>query len=283
MLAIGGAAVVHGAPRQSIRGQAEYQQEKQEPKERGKGDNILERLENQRQKIARARGQFAPGEELILQENLSWVRFSFGNMQADGRLDDAELNQLKWMLDQNVQMIENKRGFPTRILHQADIPQRIHFQQWRINEGVASGELTRGEAEILQDNLNWIRSAFMRMKADGRLTPAEIGRLNQMLDQNSAMIFNKKHNPVRRAYQAEIPERIADQQWRINDGIAAGELTRGEADVLLDNLNWIRTTFSRMKADGRLSPAEIEKMDRMLDQNSIMIFNKRHNPVRRLY
>lgn len=81
-----------------------------------------------------------------------------------------------------------------------DIPARIASQQQRIDQGVASGELTRGEANLLQDNLNYVRSEFARMRADGLLTPREVDRLERLLDNNSQMIFNKKHNPARRLY-----------------------------------------------------------------------------------
>jgi len=80
------------------------------------------------------------------------------------------------------------------------IPARIDTQQQRISQGIASGELTRNEADQLQDNLNYIRNDYSRMTADGRLTQGEIHRLERMLNQNSAMIQNKKHNAVRRLY-----------------------------------------------------------------------------------
>jgi len=163
------------------------------------------------------------------------------------------------------------------------IAERIDNQQSRIDQGIASGALTRGEADMVQDNLNWIKATFARMKADGRLTPAEIGKLEAMLDRNGLMIANKKHNPIGRVYQADIPQRIDDQQWRIKQGIASGALSRAEADILLDNLNWIKITFAKMKADGRLTHSEISRLDAMLDRNSIMIFNKKHNPIRRVY
>ena len=82
----------------------------------------------------------------------------------------------------------------------SNISYRIKNQESRVNAGIASGELTRSEAGMLHDNLNWIRDEFARMKADGRLNPNEMKRLDHMLDQNSAMIQNKKHNPIRRVY-----------------------------------------------------------------------------------
>ena len=171
----------------------------------------------------------------------------------------------------------------------ADFHDRIRDQQHRIDQGIRSGALTRSEADILQDNLNWIRDRFSRMKADGRLTVEEQQRLDQMLDRNGQMIFNKKNNPIGRVYPFEqravagdFQERIRDQRERIDQGIRSGALTRSEADILLDNLDRIRDRFSRMKADGRLTVEEQQRLDQMLERNSQMIYNKKHNPARRL-
>lgn len=78
------------------------------------------------------------------------------------------------------------------------IRERIEEQQKRIDQGIASGSLTRQEADIVQDNLNRIRESEARMKADGKLTPRERKRLEHMLDRNSKMIYKEKHNPIRR-------------------------------------------------------------------------------------
>jgi F0F1-type ATP synthase membrane subunit b/b' len=80
------------------------------------------------------------------------------------------------------------------------ILERIGKQQKRIDVGIANGELTRAEAKTLQENLNWIRSEALRLKADGRLTPRERARLHRLLDRNSKMIYRKKHNPIIRLY-----------------------------------------------------------------------------------
>jgi hypothetical protein len=99
-------------------------------------------------------------------------------------------------------VVHDGPGVHQRPQHQegAGIPARIDNQQQRINQGVASGELTRREADQLQDNLNYIRKDYSRMTADGRLTRGEISRLERLLDQNSEMIQNKKQNAVRRLY-----------------------------------------------------------------------------------
>ncbi|MCI0468790.1 MAG: hypothetical protein L0Y62_01850 [Nitrospirae bacterium] len=84
-------------------------------------------------------------------------------------------------------------------------------------------------------------------------------------------------------YDPGIQDKIIDQQRRIDQGIASGALTRHEAGVLQDNLNWIRDTEARLKADGRLTPAERNRLHRILERNSNMIYNKKHNRPRRVY
>ena len=84
-------------------------------------------------------------------------------------------------------------------------------------------------------------------------------------------------------YDPAIHDRIADQQKRIDQGIASGALTRSEADILQDNLNWIKGEEARLKRDGRLTKHERDRLHKMLDRNSNMINKKKHNPARRLY
>lgn len=78
------------------------------------------------------------------------------------------------------------------------IQERIEEQQRRIDQGIASGELTPEEAARLQENLNRIKAEEAALKADGRLTARERARLHRELDINSAKIYKKKHNPRRR-------------------------------------------------------------------------------------
>ncbi len=163
---------------------------------------------------------------------------------------------------------------------------RLENQQKRINKGIKAGELTRKEAVLLQENLDSIKDKYTRMKADRKLTGHERKRLERMLDQNSAMIKDKKHNPAKRLYDKDVENRIDDQQKRIHRGFKSGELTRREADIVQDNLNEIRKRYSRMRRDDILTMREIEKLEGMLDENSRMIDRKTHNRdvnIRRLF
>jgi hypothetical protein len=85
----------------------------------------------------------------------------------------------------------SQKGFASPV---TDLSQRIENQQRRIDDGIAKRQLTRHEAEVVQDNLDWIRDTFARMKSDGRLTGREINKLEELLDSNSQLIAKKRHN-----------------------------------------------------------------------------------------
>lgn len=79
-----------------------------------------------------------------------------------------------------------------------EVQGRANNQQNRIDQGVASGQLSAGEAARDQAHLNNIEAAKARDKAmhGGHLTPAEHARLNQRLNNNSARVYDTKHNAV---------------------------------------------------------------------------------------
>ena len=209
-----------------------------------------------------------------------------------------------------------------------DIATRIDNQQRRIDNGVSTGELTRHEADLLFDNLNWIRDEFSRARRDGRLSQSEIERLSEHLNQNNRMITDKKNNAIRRVYTPPPPPpafvpapgprheqprndmrdrheqprrnvdprassdeeprkdlreiRMENQQTRINQGVAKGDLTRREAAIVQENLDRIRAAYARMKADGRQTVSELDRIDKKLDRNDNMIHDKRRNVIERL-
>lgn len=77
-----------------------------------------------------------------------------------------------------------------------EVYNRTHRQEMRLNQGVASGELTRGEYRRLDGRLDRIqaqRRADLRAN-DGHLTAAERARLNRELNANSTNIYFDKHN-----------------------------------------------------------------------------------------
>lgn len=79
----------------------------------------------------------------------------------------------------------------------------------------------------------------------------------------------------------DVNDRIANQQRLIDKGLSAGELTPSEADVVQDNLVWVKSEFGRMNEDRRFTMQERDEIDRLLDANSAMIRDKKQNAIRR--
>jgi uncharacterized membrane protein YebE (DUF533 family) len=74
------------------------------------------------------------------------------------------------------------------------IDKRQANQEQRIQEGVASGELTQREAKRLNRQQNRIDKMESRAKADGVVTQRERARLHRELDRSSRAIGREKHD-----------------------------------------------------------------------------------------
>lgn len=75
-----------------------------------------------------------------------------------------------------------------------NINQRQANETARINQGVASGELSKGETAKLRTEQRAIRAEKRAFKADGKVTPAERAKLRADQRKASRHIYNKKHN-----------------------------------------------------------------------------------------
>jgi len=80
---------------------------------------------------------------------------------------------------------------------QTDTPrfdQRQVNQQQRIEQGVASGQLTQREATRLDNGQARLQSKEDRAKADGVVTPQERARLQHAENEQSRRIYREKHD-----------------------------------------------------------------------------------------
>ena len=167
---------------------------------------------------------------------------------------------------------------------------REDHQQERINKGVQSGQLTPQEYYRLEGEQARIRGAEARMKADGRLDPAERARLHGRLDRSSRHIYRGELNDRMAGpgvnWQAPGPYwgpargidgREAYQQRRINQGVRSGQLTPEEFNRLQREQARIRGAEARMWADGRLDPRERARLNAMLDRSGRDIYRAGHN------
>lgn len=74
------------------------------------------------------------------------------------------------------------------------INERQANQRARIDQGVASGELTKPEARRLKAEQRGLRAEERAMKADGKLTKAERKKLHHDLNKTSRDIHRQKHD-----------------------------------------------------------------------------------------
>jgi hypothetical protein len=79
------------------------------------------------------------------------------------------------------------------------VKERQENQSARINQGAASGELTKKEATVLRTEQRAIRAEKKTFKADGKVTAAERSQLRRDQKQASKRIYKKKHNAKKAA------------------------------------------------------------------------------------
>ena len=71
---------------------------------------------------------------------------------------------------------------------------REHTQKARINQGVATGELTQREAARMRGREAGITAEKRAMKADGVVTPQERQDLRRTENRDSRAIYRQKHD-----------------------------------------------------------------------------------------
>jgi hypothetical protein len=79
------------------------------------------------------------------------------------------------------------------------------------------------------------------------------------------------------ASAGSLKNRLQSQRYRIQDGLAGGELTYREVQRLRDHQRQIRQMRQHFLADGHLSHRERQILDQRLDRNSDRIYALKHN------
>ena len=165
------------------------------------------------------------------------------------------------------------------------IRSRIQESRQKIEQGIERGSLNRHEADKLNAELGTILNKIDRMKADGYLSQGERDNIKNDLDRLDRDIFKEKHDAVNvapgRAVQVDwrggIRSRIQESRQKIEQGIERGSLNRHEARKLNKELGKILNKIDRMKADGRLSQGEREKINHDLDGLDRDIFKEKRD------
>jgi len=76
---------------------------------------------------------------------------------------------------------------------------------------------------------------------------------------------------------ATIDGREHNQRARIRQGVKSGELNRRETKRLEAEQARIRASEARARRDGKLTPAERERLQRELDKASHNIYQQKHD------
>lgn len=166
------------------------------------------------------------------------------------------------------------------------IQERKQDQQDRIADGVKSGQLTSGEATNLERKETGLNREENQMKQQngGTLNYADKKQLTEQQNGLSKQITADKHNSnVRQAPTTEVGKREMDQQGRIAQGVASGQLTAGEAKNLEGNERAINKEVQNDRAanGGKLTDQERAQVNRQQNKQSQKIYNDKHNARRR--
>jgi hypothetical protein len=161
------------------------------------------------------------------------------------------------------------------------VNQRQHNQHERIEQGVKSGELTRGETRRLQAEQRQIRREERQYKSDGTLTRGERKDLQRDLNHASRDIYRQKHDaqvrPPAAVRDPGVNARQHNQQDRIAQGVRSGALTRDEAKGLRDEQRGIRQEERQYKSDGVLTRGERKDLQQDLNVASRNIYSEKHD------
>jgi hypothetical protein len=163
------------------------------------------------------------------------------------------------------------------------VQERKENQQDRIGNGVASGQLTAGEAANLEKKESTLNKEErdMRKLDNGKLTAADKATLNQQQNQLSKQIYQDKHNGAVQNTnpKSEVGKREERQQDRIAQGVKSGQLTAGEAAHLEHNEAKINRQIAadRKANGGKLTQQEKRQINKEQNRESRQIYRAKHN------
>ena len=136
----------------------------------------------------------------------------------------------------------------------------------RIDAGVRSGDLTRGEAARLRGEFNDLARLEARYRASYGLSPAERRDLDMRFDRLSSQIrFERNDRQDRDRGWMPINQRQRMLDNRIDRGIRDGRLDRREAYRLRAEFSEIASLEQRYRRHG-LSYEERRDLDRRFDR-----------------
>jgi hypothetical protein len=162
--------------------------------------------------------------------------------------------------------------------------QRNVDQQQRIENGLQSGQLNTREAAKLESGEAKVETMEKNALKDGTLSPQEKARIQKAQNAESRAIYNQKHdaqvgNPASASsqrMQADV-QRNVNQQARIKQGVASGNLTNKEVARLERGQAHVNRKEAAAGANGHVGAAEQASVQRSENRQSGRVYNKKHN------
>jgi hypothetical protein len=166
--------------------------------------------------------------------------------------------------------------------------QRDIKQEQRIEQGLQSGSLNTREAARLQREQAAIDKMESNALRDGKLTARERARINAAQDAASRDIDRQKHdaqvgNPNSASshrMQADVQRNI-NQEKRIRQGMASGQLTNREAARLEAGQARVGRAEARAGADGHVGAREQARIQHRENAQSKRIYRQKHDAQRK--
>lgn len=156
-------------------------------------------------------------------------------------------------------------------------------QQERIADGIKSGELTPAEAAKLEAREAALRKQIAedRSANGGKLTPEQRKQVQKELDEISTKIARHKHDAqqMKGKGKSKVGKRERNQQERIGEGVASGQLTPAEAARLEAREAALRKQIAEDRAanGGKLTPEQRKEVQAELDELSARIAKQKHD------
>ena len=162
------------------------------------------------------------------------------------------------------------------------IKKRAENQQDRIAQGIQSGQLTARETSRLEHKESALNQETRNMRAldGGKLTPQDKTLVNQQQNRLSKQIYNQKHDAQTQGQgTGEIAQRKENQQDRIAQGVASGELTARETSRLEGKESALNQETRDMRAldGGKLTPQDKALVNQQQDKLSKQIYGQKHD------
>jgi hypothetical protein len=162
--------------------------------------------------------------------------------------------------------------------------QRDINQDQRIEQGLKSGQLNTREAARLEGEQAHVDKLEAKALSDGKISAQERARINAAQNRTSADIAREKHDAQKgnpnsassQRMQADVQRNI-NQQQRIQQGMASGQLTHHEAAKLEAGQAHVARTEARAGKDGHVSAGEQARVQTAENVQSRRIHREKHD------